>query len=253
MSFRIIVATDYQEMCRKAANIISAQVILNPESVLGLATGSTPLGIYRQLIDWCKKGDVDFSQVKTANLDEYRGIGPENDQSYAYYMFENFFKSINVNPGNTHIPDGKNPNAQEECRRYDELLRSLGGIDLQLLGIGQNGHIGFNEPSDIFEKGTHCVDLTQNTIEANSRFFASIDEVPKQAYTMGIQTIMMADKVLLAANGKAKAEILYQSFYGPVTPKVPASILQMHRDVTVVADEEALAVIKQKGYLSRSL
>jgi glucosamine-6-phosphate deaminase len=234
-------AKDYQDMSRKAANIISAQVIMKPNCILGLATGSTPVGIYKQLIEWYKKGDLDFSQVKTANLDEYKGLTRENKQSYYYFMRENLFKHINIKEENTIIPDGMEKDADKEAAHYEELLKSLGGVDLQLLGLGHNGHIGFNEPSDIFPKDTHIVDLQESTIEANKRFFTAIDEVPRQAYTMGIGTIIRARKILLTVSGQEKADILKESICGPVTPHVPASILQLHGDVIIVADEAALS------------
>lgn len=238
---KIIKAKDYDDMSRKAANIISAQVIMKPDCVLGLATGSSPLGTYAQLIDWYKKGDLDFSQTKSVNLDEYRGLPHDNDQSYYYFMNENFFKHINIAPENTHVPDGMEPNAKIACIAHEAVIQDLGGIDLQLLGLGNNGHIGFNEPSDSFEKETHCVDLTESTIQANSRFFEKIEDVPTQAYTMGIQTIMMAKKILIIVSGEGKADIVNKAFFGPVIPQVPASILQMHPDVTLVADEAALS------------
>lgn len=245
---QLIQAKDYDDMSRKAANIISAQVIMKPNCVLGLATGSTPLGTYANLIDWYKKGDLDFSGVSSANLDEYRGLTADNDQSYRYFMDTNFFNQVNIDKSRTHVPDGTEPDSDKACRDHDNIIKEMGGIDLQLLGLGLNGHIGFNEPSDEFPKGTHCVDLTQSTIEANSRFFASIDDVPTQAYTMGIQSIMLAKKILIIASGEAKAEIIAKAFLGPVTPQVPASILQMHPDVTLVADEAALSVyLKQKS------
>ena len=229
-------------MSRKAANIISAQVIMKPNCTLGLATGSTPLGIYDQLTEWYKKGDLDFSTVHSVNLDEYRGLPKENDQSYYYFMHKNLFDRVNIRPENTNVPNGMEPDAEKECRRYEKLIADLGGIDLQLLGLGHNGHIGFNEPGEAFEKETHCVDLQERTIEANKRFFDSADEVPRQAYTMGIKTIMQAKKILVAVSGEDKAEIVKKAFFGPVTPAVPASILQMHNDVTVVADEAALSL-----------
>lgn len=238
---KIIKTTDYKDMSRKAANIISAQVIMKPDCVLGLATGSTPIGTYKQLIEWYEKGDLDFGDVTTVNLDEYKGLPKENDQSYYYFMHNNLFDYVNINPDRTNLPDGMNPDAQNECARYEEVIRSVGGVDLQLLGLGHNGHIGFNEPAEVFEKETHCVDLQKSTIEANKRFFASADDVPKQAYTMGIGTIMMARKILIIVSGADKADIVKNAFFGPVTPKVPASILQMHPDVTVVADEAALS------------
>ena len=234
-------AKDYKDMSRKAANIISAQVIMKPDCVLGLATGSTPLGTYQQLIDWYNKGDLDFSETKSVNLDEYKGLPKDNDQSYYYFMYNNLFKHININLDNTNVPNGMEPDSEKECSRYEQVISGLGGVDLQLLGLGHNGHIGFNEPAQAFEKTTHCVELTESTIEANKRFFASIDDVPKQAYTMGIQTIMKAKKILLLVSGEDKAAILRDALCGPVTPQVPASILQLHNDVIVVADEAALS------------
>ena len=236
---RIIVAKDYKDMSRKAANIISAQIITKPNCVLGLATGSSPIGTYDQLIEWYEKGDLDFSQVSSVNLDEYRGLDHDHDQSYYYFMHEHLFDRVNINPANTNVPDGTEPDAEKECRRYEELIASYGGVDLQLLGLGHNGHIGFNEPAPAFDKETHCVDLTESTIEANKRFFASADDVPRQAYTMGIGTIMKAKKILVGVSGEDKAEIVAKAFCGDVTPEVPASILQFHPDVTVVVDEAA--------------
>lgn len=234
-------AKDYNDMSRKAANIISAQVIMKPDCVLGLATGSSPIGTYKQLIEWYNQGDLDFSEVRTANLDEYKGLTKDNDQSYYYFMHENLFKHVNIKEENTSIPDGTKQDAAEECARYEQVVRDLGGVDLQLLGLGHNGHIGFNEPADEYPKETHIVDLQESTIEANKRFFASIDDVPRQAYTMGIGTIMSAKKILLIVSGEDKAAILREVICGPVTPRVPASILQMHPDVTIVADEAALS------------
>lgn len=230
-------------MSRKAANIISAQVIMKPDCVLGLATGSTPIGLYQQLVAWYEKGDLDFSEVRTVNLDEYKGLSRENDQSYYYFMHHNLFDHVNLPAENSHLPNGMEPDSDRECRRYSELIRSMGGVDLQLLGIGHNGHIGFNEPGDAFDNDVHCVDLTQSTIEANKRFFASADDVPKQAYTMGIKTIMQAKKILIVASGEDKADIVRDAFFGPITPKVPASVLQLHNDVTLVADKAALSKI----------
>ena len=243
---RLIKAKDYQEASRQVANIISAQVILKPDSVLGLATGSSPIGAYRQLIEWYNKGDVDFSRVCSVNLDEYVGLAPSHEQSYAYFMHHNFFDSINIKPENVHLPDGLDPDAEGQGKKYDALIRSLGGVDLQLLGIGRDGHIGFNEPCGEFIKGTHCVELTQDTREANARFFGSIDLVPKTAYTMGILDIMQARRVVMIASGSSKAAILKDAFWGPVTPQIPASILQLHPDFTLVADEEALAMVNQE-------
>ena len=240
---RIYKAKDYEEMSRKAAGIVSAQIIMKPDCVLGLATGSTPVGLYKQLIEWYRNGDLDFSGVRTVNLDEYKGISRENDQSYYYFMHQNLFDHVNIHAENTHLPDGMEPDSEKECRRYEELIQSMGSVDLQLLGIGHNGHIGFNEPADAFDKLVHCVNLTQSTIEANKRFFASAEEVPRQAYTMGIQTIMRSKKILIIANGEGKADIVRDAFFGPITPMVPASVLQLHNDVTLVADEAALSKI----------
>lgn len=236
-------AKDYEDMSKKAANIIASQVVLKPDCVLGLATGSTPIGAYKNLVEKYEQGDLDFSQVTTVNLDEYKGLPRENDQSYYYFMHDNLFDHVNVKPENTHLPDGTKEDANEECARYEELIRSLGGQALQLLGLGHNGHIGFNEPDAVFEKTTHCVDLQESTIEANKRFFASADDVPKQAYTMGIGTIMQAKKILVVVSGEDKADTVAKAFFGPVTPEVPASILQFHKDVILVADEAALSKV----------
>lgn len=241
---KIIRTKDYEDMSRKAAGVIAAQVVLKPDSILGLATGSTPIGAYKQLIAWGRAGDLDFSEIRTFNLDEYRGLTRDNDQSYFYFMRHNFMDGAGIPVERTDIPDGSEPDAERECARYDAAIRAAGGIDLQLLGMGHNGHIGFNEPADEFPKGTHSVDLTASTIEANKRFFASEADVPRQAYTMGIQTIMSARKILVAVSGEDKADIVYKAFFGPVTPLVPASILQMHPDVIVVADEAALSRCK---------
>lgn len=240
---KIYEANDYQEMSRIAANIIAAQVVLKPDCVLGLATGSTPIGTYDRLTELYESKDVDFSQVKTVNLDEYKGLDHANDQSYYYFMHKNLFDRVNIMEENTNVPNGMEVDSAKECARYEELIRSLGGIDLQLLGLGHNGHIGFNEPSAVFEKQTHCVDLTESTIEANKRFFACADDVPRQAYTMGIGTIMAARKVLLVANGEAKADIVAKAFFGEITPEVPASILQLHKDAILVCDKAALSKI----------
>ena len=241
---KIIRAKDYQDMSRKAANIISAQVIMKPNCVLGLATGGTPVGTYAQLVDWYNKGDLDFSEVTTVNLDEYRGLPKEHPQSYWYFMNENLFSKVNIDPARTNLPDGTNLDTAAECARYNGIIHKLGGIDLQLLGIGPNGHIGFNEPGQAFELETHCIDLAPTTIEANKRFFDGNEAlVPKQAYTMGIKTIMQARKVLVVANGLAKAKAVKAVVSGPVTPECPGSILQMHPDCILVADEEALSLL----------
>ena len=240
---RIYVANDYNDLSRKAANIISAQIIMKPNCVLGLATGASPVGTYKQLIDWYNKGDLNFEEVKSVNLDEYKGLVPDDEQSYAYFMHSNFFNHINIKPENTYLPNGLEADEAKECERYNGIITSVGGIDLQLLGIGCNGHIGFNEPGTSFGKETHCVTLSDNTIDANARFFKSKDEVPKQAYSMGIKSIMQAKQILLIASGENKADALYNSILGPITPAVPASILQLHNNVTIVADKEALSKI----------
>ena len=230
---KIIHAKDYEDMSRKAANIISAKVILKPECILGLATGSTPMGAYQQLIKWYEKGDVDFSQVSTFNLDEYVGLSDDDPQSYHYFMRKNFFDHVNIDLAKTHVPDGATK---------DRMIAEAGYPDLQLLGIGNNGHIGFNEPDDHFSAGTHCVDLTESTIQANSRLFEKEEDVPRQAYTMGVQTIMYAHMILVVANGEKKAQAVRDMCFGPVTPSCPASILQLHTNCVVVADEAALSL-----------
>lgn len=240
---RIIRTKDYYHMSRMAANLISAQVIMKPDCVLGLATGSTPIGAYDQLIRWFDKGDLDFSEVTSINLDEYKGLSPENDQSYRYFMNTHLFDHINIKKTKTFVPDGLEPDSDKACTDYNNIIKASGGIDLQLLGLGNNGHIGFNEPGTSFEKETHCVALTQSTIDANARFFDSLDDVPKEAYTMGIQTIMHARKIVVVVNGAGKAGIVKEAFLGPITPDVPASVLQLHPDVVLVGDEEALSQI----------
>ena len=240
---RIICAKDYKEMSEMAADIIGAQILLKPDAVLGLATGSTPIGTYEELVRRYEAGRLDFGKIKTVNLDEYRGLTRDNDQSYYYFMHTHLFDHININKNNTNVPDGMEPDALKAGQDYENIIKNYGGIDLQLLGLGNNGHIGFNEPGDEFIDKTHVVDLTQSTIEANKRFFASIDDVPKQAYTMGIGSIMRAKRVLMVVNGKGKAEIVKEAFFGPITPKVPASILQLHNDFILIGDVEALSCL----------
>ena len=242
---KIIRAKDYKDMSRKAANIISAQVIMKPNCVLGLATGGTPVGAYAQLVEWYNKGDLSFAEVRSVNLDEYKGLSGDHDQSYRYFMDTNLFDHININKENTSVPCGTAEDLQAECERYEQLVEQTGGVDIQLLGIGNNGHIAFNEPCEEFPEKTHVVDLTQNTIEANARFFESMDQVPKKALTMGIGTIMKAKKIVLLANGPKKAQTIYDTVYGPITPKVPASVLRLHPDVTIFVDEEAGALLKK--------
>ena len=241
---KLIRVRDYEDMSRKVANIIGAHIILKPTTVLGLATGTTPIGTYQQLIKAYENGDLDFSQVRTYNLDEYRGLTHDDPQSYHFFMNDQLFNHINIDPVNVHVPDGSNPDADVACSEYDRMVEEAGYCDLQLLGIGRNGHIGFNEPDEVFSKGTHCVDLTQSTIEANARLFEREEDVPRQAYTMGTQTIMNARMVVVAANGENKAQAVHDMCFGPITPQCPASILQLHPNVVVVADEEALALCK---------
>ena len=231
---KFITVESYEKMSRSAANIISAQVIIKPDCVLGLATGSSPLGTYRQLVEWYRKGDIDFSGVTTVNLDEYIGLNGQNPQSYRYFMNQNLFSQVNIPLKNTFVPNGCAANPADECEAYDSKIEHLGGIDLQLLGIGLDGHIGFNEPDDYFVKNTHVVDLHESTVAANARFFKTKAEVPRKAITMGMISILQAKKILLIASGPEKSEILNQAFYGPITPKIPASILQLHPDITVI-------------------
>ena len=242
---KVIVTKDYPQMCKLASRIFAAQITLKPESVLGLATGSTPVGMYNELVEMYKEGRVDFSKVRTVNLDEYAGLDGSNDQSYRYFMNHNLFDHINIDKDNTNVPNGVAADLQAECERYEQVVADMGGVDIQLLGIGNNGHIAFNEPCEEFPEKTHIVDLTQNTIEANARFFSSMDEVPKKALTMGIGTIMKAKKIVLLANGAKKAQTIYDTVYGPITPKVPASVLRLHTDVTIFADEEAAALLNK--------
>lgn len=244
---RIYAAENYDEMSEKAARIIVAQVIMKPECVLGLATGSSPVGTYQRLVERYKAGKISFAGVTTVNLDEYKGLSGSHDQSYRYFMQVNFFDHLDILRENTHVPNGMAADADAECKRYDELIRSLGYADLQLLGIGHNGHIGFNEPGSAFVAPTHVVDLTERTIEANSRFFASADDVPRQAMTMGIGCIMAARRILMVVSGEDKAQAIYDAFCGPIDPKCPASILQLHPDVVLVGDKAALHKLVEAG------
>lgn len=234
---KIVKVSSYEELSCRAAALIKAQILIKPRCVLGLATGSTPVGTYQRLIEDCKNQEVDFAQVTSVNLDEYWGLDGDNPQSYRYFMNQNLFDQINIHKENTYVPNGRAEDVNGECQRYDALIDSLGGIDLQLLGIGHNGHIGFNEPCERFIPETHCVELGESTIQANARFFDSIKDVPKQAITMGIRSILSARKILLLA-GADKWGIVEEAAYGPVTPQVPASVLQLHPDVTVIAVAE---------------
>ncbi|MCL2565748.1 MAG: glucosamine-6-phosphate deaminase [Defluviitaleaceae bacterium] len=241
---KIYRAKDYDHMSQIAANILAAQIVLKPDSCLGLATGGSPVGTYKKLIEKHKNGDLDFGKVVTINLDEYCGLSKDNDQSYDYYMREYLFNHVNINFGNVNIPNGLEPDAAKECKLYDEII-AKNPIDVQLLGIGTNGHIGFNEPSAEFKFASHHAQLAEATIEANKRYFDSEEKVPKTAYTMGIGQIMLSKKIVLIASGESKADIMYKALHGPIMPQLPASVLQMHRDVTVIGDEAALKHIKQ--------
>ena len=232
-----ITTKTYEELSKKAAELIAAQILVKPNCVLGLATGSSPVGTYKELIKKNKEGIIDFSTVTSVNLDEYVGLDGTNDQSYRYFMNDNLFNHVNIDISKTYVPNGCASDLKKEGEAYDKLIKDLGGIDLQLLGIGLDGHIGFNEPDDVFVKETHEVVLDESTIEANARFFDDINDVPKTAITMGMMSIMQAKKVLLVANGAAKKDIVEKAFFGPVDPKVPASILQLHPDVTVIYSE----------------
>ena len=242
-TMRIIRTANYEEMSQQAANIIASQIILKPDCILGLATGSTPEGLYANLVEKNKCGDIDFSKVTTVNLDEYVGLSTDHEQSYRYFMNHNLFNHVNIDATRTFLPNGMAEDIDAECKRYDAMLAQLGGADIQLLGIGHNGHVAFNEPDDAFEPATHKVALSQSTIEANSRFFDSMDAVPKFAVTMGIGGIMSAKTLLLVASGKDKAEAVKAAVTGPVTPQVPASILQFHPNAIIVADEDALSLL----------
>ncbi len=233
-----IKVNSYDELSVKAASIICAQIVLKSDCILGLATGSSPVGTYKKMIEKCETGEVDFSRVRTVNLDEYVGLDGSHEQSYRYFMDTNLFDHVNIDKKNTRVPCGTAKDTAKECADYDAYIESIGGIDLQLLGIGLDGHIGFNEPDDHFDKATRVVDLDPSTIDANARFFASRDDVPRQAITMGIGAIMGAKKIVLVANGKAKKEIVEKAFFGPITPSVPASILQLHPDCTIIYSEE---------------
>jgi len=244
---RVYKETDYNAMSYRAAAVIAAEVIRKPDCVLGLATGSSPVGAYQQLAAWNREGMLSFRKVRSVNLDEYKGLAPTHDQSYRYFMQDNLFDHVDIDPANTYVPSGLAEDSDAECASYDALVASLGYADLQLLGIGRNGHIGFNEPDSCYTKETHVVELAQSTIDANARFFASADEVPRQALTMGMGCIMAARRVLLIASGEGKADALYNAFCGPITPACPASILQLHSDVVVVGDEAALSKLAAAG------
>ena len=234
---RTIHVKSYAELSFEAAKVIAAQIALKQDTVPGLATGSTPVGAYRQLAEWNQKGALDFSQVRTFNLDEYHGLAGDHPQSYRYFMEKHLFSQINILPENTHVPKGDCAEVPAECASYDSKILAAGGIDLQLLGIGHNGHIGFNEPAECFVLPTHEVALSQRTLEANSRFFSASEQQPTSALTMGIAPIMHAKRILLISQGAEKMPILEKALYGPVTPEVPASILQLHQNLTVIYNE----------------
>ena len=238
-----VIKDTYDDASRAATDIIAKQIEEKNDCVLGLATGSTPIGAYAELVAKVKRGEISFSDVTTFNLDEYAGLSGDHDQSYRYFMNKHLFDLVDVNKEKTHVPSGTSDDPEKMCEEYEASIDAAGGIDLQLLGLGHNGHIGFNEPTDEFPEITHHVQLTKSTIEANSRLFDSIDEVPTSAFTMGIGTIMKAKKVLLMATGKDKAEIVAKAFKGEVKPQVPASILQSHPDVTIVLDKEAAEML----------
>lgn len=232
----------YYHMSRMAANIISAQIITKPDCVLGLATGSTPIGIYKQLIEWYKKGDLDFSDAASINLDEYLGLDGTNDQSYRYFMNKNLFDRVNINKENTNVPDGKAENAESFCRKYEDKIDELGGADVQILGIGRNGHIGFNEPDSVLVPTTHLTSLTESTVEANARFFASEADVPRHAITMGMRSIFKAKKIIVLANGESKADAVKAMLEG-ISTKCPASLLCLHPNVVLICDKAAYSKV----------
>ncbi|HDK7138126.1 TPA: glucosamine-6-phosphate deaminase [Clostridium botulinum] len=236
---RIIVVDNYEEMSKKAAAMIASQVILKPDSVLGLATGDTPIGMYKEIINIYKNEKMDFSKVRTFNLDEYYGLNREDPQSYYYYMINNLFNHVNIDKNNINIPNGMADNIEIECKEYERKIDKAGGIDLQILGIGVNGHIGFNEPNISFESETHLVNLNEKTIESNSRFFSSKEEVPTKAISMGIKSIIHSKKIILLACGQNKADAIFKAIEGKITPNIPASILQLHKDVVVIVDRKA--------------
>lgn len=241
---KILVVKNYDEMSKVAAKELAEVISKKPESILGLATGGTPVRMYKELIDMHKNEELDFSKVTTVNLDEYVGLSGEHDQSYRYFMDSNLFNHVNIRKEYTYVPNGLAEDMHQECVNYDKRIEELGGIDVQVLGIGSNGHIGFNEPSDTLSLGTHVTDLAESTIEANSRYFASKEEVPTKALTMGLGAIMKAKKILLMVSGESKAEIMDKVVNGKITTQVPASFLQMHKDVVLIIDEDAARKIR---------
>lgn len=241
---KLIITKNYEELSKVAAEEFAKVIIEKPTAILGLATGGSPIGMYKELIAKCENKELDFSKCTSINLDEYIGLNPEHEQSYRNFMNTNLFNYINIDKAKTFVPNGLAENLEEECKNYDNKIEELGGIDVQLLGIGNNGHIAFNEPGDELSAGTHIISLTESTIEANARFFNSIDEVPRKALTMGLGGIMKAKKIILIASGEGKAEAIKGLFSGKITTDNPATMLQMHRDVVVVVDEAAAKLIK---------
>ena len=236
---RVIVCDNYEELSLRAATLVSSQIILKPDSVLGLATGSTPIGLYNNLVKMYEAGELDFSEITTFNLDEYYHIKKSNPQSYDYFMNEHLFSKINIDRTKTHIPNGETDNPQKECENYENLIKQSGGVDLQILGIGQNGHIGFNEPDACLNSFTHLTNLTENTINANSRFFGEDEEIPTQAITMGISTILKAKKIVLLANGASKNRVVSELLNDEINTSIPATMLKTHPDVVLICDKEA--------------
>ena len=245
---RILVCENYEEMSKKAAQMILSQITLKPNSVLGLATGSTPVGMYKELVKMYQNGVLDFSEVQTFNLDEYYQLATDNHQSYHYFMNQHLFNYVNIPKENIHIPNGTALDIEAECKNYDEAISNSDGIDIQVLGIGNNAHIGFNEPTILFEKGTHVVELDDSTRQANARFFNSLDEVPTKAITMGTGSIFKSRKIMLLASGKGKAKAIYDTVHGKVRPEVPASILQFHNDIVLILDKDAASLLSEQDY-----
>lgn len=243
---KIIITKDYEALSKAAARLIASQITLNPKSVLGLATGSTPIGMYKELVAMYERGEISFKDVVSFNLDEYVGLDPTNEQSYRYFMDKNLFDHIDIKEENIHIPSGIAEDIEAECKDYDYNIEIYNGISMQILGIGRNGHIGFNEPDVKFEGKTHLVDLDEDTIKANARFFNDINSVPRQAISLGMKNIMQSRRIILMASGVEKAETIKNMIYGNITPMLPASVLQLHPDVTVIVDEEAGKYIKDK-------
>ena len=242
---KLIVVNNYEELSKVAAKEFSKVIKEKENAVLGLATGGTPVGMYKELIKMYEKKELNFSKITTVNLDEYIGLNPEHNQSYRYFMNNNLFNHINIDKSNTFVPNGLAEDLEAQCKEYDQKIVELGGIDIQLLGVGNNGHIAFNEPNSELSSGTHIISLTDNTIEANARFFDNIDDVPRKAITMGVGGIMKAKKIILIASGESKAEAIKGIFSGKLTTANPATMLQMHRDVTIIVDEAAAKLINK--------